>query len=324
MIPSFDEKLACLEKIFGRFTLMGNKRNAEFWCPVCASKDKGRRKLSIRIEDGAFNCWVCATKGMHPIFLVRKFHDKRNVDLLLQHYPDSRPSSRREAVDERPKPRLMDDFTLLALVENSREPDVRACLRYVLGRGLSIDDCWRYRLGFSRKFGWSRRVIVPSFDREGELNYYTGRAVDSGAHLRYNTVEADRSNVIFNEIDVDWSMQLVLCEGPFDALKCGDNAVPLLGNSLHEDSALFCSIVINSTPVVLALDSDMRRRTLQLIEKLNQYGITSSVVDLGGKKDPGEMSKHEFAEARSRAARIEWGSSMKERLQSASRTRMRA
>lgn len=322
MLSSFDDKLACLTKIFGPGTLMGNRRNVEFRCPVCAPKERSKRKLSIRIDDGVVNCWVCGTKGMHPIFIVRKHFSRAEEDLLLQYYPLAR--ARRECIiDVRLKPKLMDDFALLALHSASRDPDVRACHRYVRARGLSSDDCWRYRLGFSRQHAWSRRVILPSFDATGELNYYTGRAIDASARLRYNTVEADRSKVIFNEIDIDWSRQLVVCEGPFDMLKCGDNAVPLLGNSLNEDSALFCSIVAHRTPIALALDSDMRRRTLQLVKQLESYNVNAAVVDLGGKKDPGEMSRDEFAAALSRAKPVEWRDSFLERLNRASSLSMR-
>lgn len=322
MSSSFDDKLACLTKIFGSGTLMGNRRNAEFRCPVCAPKERSKRKLSIRIDDGVVNCWVCGVKGMHPIFIVRKHFSRVEEDLLLQHYPLAR--ARQETiVDTRPKPRLMDDFKLLALRIDSRDPDVRACHRYVRERGLSLDDCWRYRLGFSRHHIWSRRVILPSFDAAGELNYYTGRAVDTSAHLRYNTVEADRSKIIFNEIDIDWSRQLVVCEGPFDMLKCGDNAVPLLGNSLNEESALFCSIVGHRTPIALALDSDMRRRTLQLVKQLQSYNVDVVVVDLDSRKDPGEMSRDEFSSALARAKPVEWRDSFLERLNKASSVSMR-
>lgn len=315
------ERINALIKIFGQGNLSGNSKNIEVWCPFCSDKNKSKRKLSIEIAHGFFNCWVCGQKGRHIATIVRKFFSRDDQIDLLKIYP--RVSTKLEITDVRPPPKLPADFKLLATA-TGHHPDLKACKRYILEtRGLTEEDLWYFKLGYSGEFEWTRRVIMPSFDAEGRLNYFTGRSVDPDVTLRYNTAEADRTQVIFNEINVNWSKRLVLCEGPFDSVKCGQNVVPLLGNSLNENSALFCNIVMHGTPIALALDSDMRKRTLELVRKLEQYMIDVVVVDLGKYKDPGDMTKVKFQAALKCAKPLQWDDIFLEKLARASKVSMR-
>ena len=144
---------------------------------------------------------------------------------------------------------LPKDFKLLAMSTASNDPDVKAVKRYCQARGLSQDDLWFFKIGTSDENRWRRRVIVPSFDVHGQLNYFVARAIDENRRPKYDNPDVDRVPIIFNEINVDWSKRVILCEGAFDAFKCGENAIPMLGSDLNEQSALFNAIVAHATPV---------------------------------------------------------------------------
>ena len=144
-----------------------------------------------------------------------------------------------------------------------------------------------------------------SFDANGELNFYTGRAIDPESWRKYMNSDAEKKSVVFNEINIDWTKELTLVEGPFDLTKCDENAVPLLGCSLSEDSLLFGRIYQNKTPIVLALDKDMEQREWQRLAKmLHYYDIPVRIIDLCEFKDVGEMSRRQFLQAK--AAAIPW------------------
>ena len=68
--------------------------------------------------------------------------------------------------------------------------------------------------------------------------------------------------IIFNELNIDWSKELTIVEGPLDLIKTNDNATCLLGSSLTEDMLLFQKIVANKTNIKLALDSDIFSKSL--------------------------------------------------------------
>lgn len=111
---------------------------------------------------------------------------------------------------------------------------------------------------------------------------------------KYMNPKAAKSKIIFNELYIDWDEDVVLTEGIFDAIVAGKNSIPILGSSLKETSKLFKSIIINDTPVYVALDKDAEKKASILIDNLVKYGIEVYKVDISPYNDVGEMSREEF------------------------------
>ena len=127
------------------------------------------------------------------------------------------------------------------------------------------------------------------------------RSIDPANKLKYLNAKVPKKSVIFNEINIDWSKELTIVEGPMDLIKCDPNATCLLGSHLSEEYALFQKIVKNSTPVLLALDPDMKLKTQEYAKKFSSYGVPVRVLGLGDFADVGEMSKNEFLTAKADA-----------------------
>jgi hypothetical protein len=70
---------------------------------------------------------------------------------------------------------------------------------------------------------------------------------------------------------------------------------------MSRKSALFQAIVRNKTPIILALDSDMPEKQHKWAKSLSEFDVEVKVLDLGGRKDVGEMTKEEFLHAKSQA-----------------------
>ena len=100
--------------------------------------------------------------------------------------------------------------------------------------------------------------------------------------------------MIFNEINIDWSRELTLVEGPFDLTKSNGNSACLLGSHLSKDSALFEKIARHRTPILLALDPDARKKSHDIAKLLNSYGVSIRTVDVPAGRDVGDMTKREF------------------------------
>ena len=115
-------------------------------------------------------------------------------------------------------------------------------------------------------------------------------------------------------------MPLVLCEGVFDMIKCGENSTPLLGSELNEMSLLFNKIVANRTPIILALDSDARKKMFKIYNKLIEYDIDVKVLDVI--TDPGDMSREDFREILPSAHILSWKDIVLERLNKAAQVNM--
>ena len=115
-----------------------------------------------------------------------------------------------------------------------------------------------WKMGYCTEGRYGGRIIVPSFNNSGDLNYFIARSY-VGHRMKYLNPPVSK-NVVFNELYVDWDEPVVIVEGVFDAITVGQNGIPILGSSLREESKLFQALVLNDTPVYLALDEDAEKK----------------------------------------------------------------
>jgi DNA primase len=171
--------------------------------------------------------------------------------------------------------------------------------RYLKERGITKADILKWKIGYCPVGEFASRIVVPSYNSEGDLNYYVARTYDNRKTKKYMNPNA-KKDIIFNELYVDWSTDVVIVEGVFDAIKAG-NAVPLLGSTLRENSKLFKQIVRNDSAIYLALDPDAERKTEKLINSLLKYDIEIYKIPIPLGKDVGDMSHEEFLECKKQA-----------------------
>jgi DNA primase len=171
--------------------------------------------------------------------------------------------------------------------------------KYLRERGISKQDIIQWKIGYCVSGEYSGRIIVPSFDEDGNLNYFIARSYD-GNWKKYMNPPASR-NIVFNDLMIDWTEDIVIVEGVFDAIKAGKNSIPLLGSRLREDSILFQKIVKYNPKVYLALDPDAEIKSANLIKKMLTYGVELYKVEITPYSDVGEMSKDQFLERKAAA-----------------------
>lgn len=301
---SVTEKVSILRQAFGAVDLSRDKINASVKCPKCGKSNSSKKKLVIRLDDGRFHCWVCGLKGRSLGILYKKYAPSRIEDVkkLTGKSAKNLFNETVEEVEEEEKLTIPSGFRLLApLIGKARDPDIRSSLSYCKSRGLSTRDMWHYRIGTCTSGRFRRRVIIPSFDDEGKLNYYSGRTIDDDNGFKYVNASVPKVSVVFNDLNIDWSKELALVEGPLDLVKCNINSTCLLGSHLSFDSLLFRKIVTNQTPVVIALDPDAKKKSHEIAKMLSSYGISVRMANVPIDKDVGDMSKKEFLAVRSSA-----------------------
>lgn len=324
-VISIGEKARFIESAFGPGDLARNGKNISVRCPIpeCESrKVRTKRKLAIRLDDDANHCWVCGWKARSLLPLLYRYVGPDYVAKYREKYYSGPLRAASDSDVTSPAVRLPADFLPLATTRTD-DPDVRAAVRYVANRGLVERDLWFYRLGVSNEPRWRRRVIVPSFSANGNVNHFVARAIDPKRYPKYDGPDNVHSHeLVFNELHIDWSSPLVVCEGPFDLVKCGFNATCLLGSNLNEDSALFEAVLVHKTPILLALDDDMSKKIQRFSRKLAEYDISVSIVPMGKRHDPGEMTQQEFQAAAALAEPWSWHGMIATRLASV-QTRMR-
>ena len=172
-------------------------------------------------------------------------------------------------------------------------------LDYLRSRGLTKEDILNWKIGYATGGKYGGRIIIPSFNWDGNPNYFIARSF-VGHNRRYQNPPVGR-DIVFNELFIDWDEEVTLVEGVFDAIVAGANTIPILGSTLRENSRLFQQIVMNDTPVYIALDKDAETKRNWIIRSFLRYDIELYVVDTSGCDDIGSMSKEEFALRKSQA-----------------------
>jgi DNA primase len=179
-------------------------------------------------------------------------------------------------------------------------------------------------LGSSNVGNLRRRVIVPSFDANGETNYHVSRTIDpAGTYGKYVNADLNKIEIVFNELNIDWTQKLVLVEGPFDLMKCTMNATCLLGSTLSPKSLLFQKILEHETPIILMLDDEMQGKAQQLGKLLQSFNIPVSVVMFKSGHDPGEMTFDEVTEYVENAKSWTWNNFLSHKLSAAMNCRLK-
>lgn len=302
--------LEFITRIFGEGKTSNDGDNISVVCPLCKDKKSdfySKRKLAIRTSDHLTHCWVCGYKSKNILGLLNRTKASQTVvaEYLAKFATHDQLMSAETAVElphEQSKtfefPR---GFELLATADFENDSYARKILAYLEKRGCStLHELWYWKFGFVRfdeeneqTKAYYNRVIMPSFDANGNPNYYSGRSIGKSS-MKYLNPGCQRESVVFNEINIDWTQELTLVEGPFDLVKCGENATCVLGSTLSNEYLLFQNIVKHQTPVVLAFDADALEKTLKVAENLHEYGVDIRILTLpDSTKDIGDLSKEE-------------------------------
>ena len=273
--------------------ILGNSYNTRdellFYCPFCKHH---KRKLSINLDKSVFKCWVCDTKGGIS-YLVRHFgsiDDRHQWELLNQEIDMSSAETMFEekATTDKQIIKLPKEF--LCLARKDLPYSAKEALAYLMSRGISTTDILYYKMGYCDAGKYRNRIIIPSFDKNGDCNYFSARTYGND-WLKYKNPPAAK-NIIFNDLLVDWDSPITLVEGAFDAIKI-KNSIPILGSTLSENTKLFKKIVIKQSKVYLGLDKDALSKSLQMIFSMLEYGIEVYFLDTTKIDDIGSITKFE-------------------------------
>ena len=277
-----------------------------YHCPKC---NHHKKKLSVNLDKDKFKCWVCEYSGSSIYRLVRRlgnfkqqnewqqFLGDKLVDLSSfdQVFTEALNWGAKKQEEKQVIP-LPAEF--VSLTSKNLPKSAYPAIKFLAQRGLSTEDVLKWKVGFCETGEYANRVVFPSFDEQGSVNYFVARAYDN-SWKKYTNPPAKR-NIIFNELYIDWKSDLSLVEGVFDAVVAG-NAVPILGSTLRADSRLFKQIVQHDTPVYVAMDADAEKKAMNLIKKLLTFDIELYKVDISPYSDVGEMSRGEYLERKKAA-----------------------
>ena len=293
------------EKIL--FDVLGNYKRLSneilFFCPDC---NHHKLKLSVNIDKNAFKCWVCDYRGRNIRRLIRRcgnYTQLNKWDEITNRIDYNKfEDIFNEKEEKEPLQKLDMPEGFHSLCAKNKSYAAMRSYKYLINRGLTDMDILRWKIGYCSKGEYKNRIVVPSFDDDGDINYFVARSY-TGDSYKYKNPKASK-NIVFNELFVDWDSDLVLVEGVFDAIIAG-NSVPVLGSTVRSDSKLIKKIVYHDTPVYLAFDDDAQKKENKVIRMLSRYDIELYKIDTSGYEDVGSMPRDVFIDRKNKSSFID-------------------
>jgi DNA primase len=126
------------------------------------------------------------------------------------------------------------------------------------------------------------RIIVPSFNTEGVMNYFIARAWVS-KKMKYKNPTVPKDEIIFNEGLIDWNKDIYVCEGAFDSFFL-DNPLVMLGKKMSD---LIFNTIYNKANgnIIICLDEDAWTDALKLYHTLNGGRLYNKIKIIKPPKD---------------------------------------
>ena len=270
----------------GKRTARGNQA---YNCPFCHHH---KPKLEINFTENKkginlWQCWVCGKKGktIRTLFKQLKVSSQyfQELSKLVKNVYNDKEVVVEEKVLELPKE--------LKKFSNNKDIIAKHAYAYLKKRNITVQDICKYNIGYCDYGRYSNMVIIPSYDNNGKLNYFTARSFEKDPYIKYRNPDASRDIIPF-ELFINWDLPIILCEGPFDAMAIKRNAIPLFGKNI-QPSLMKKLVESKVEKIYIALDDDAMSQALKFCEQLLNVGKEVYLVELQG-KDPSELGFEKF------------------------------
>lgn len=260
-----------------------------FYCPFCHHH---KQKLQINLKTQKWHCWVCNSGGKKISYLLRKLDvDRNTIKRVKDCYGDSDYVSEKQDTETKVYIGLPKEFESLLVEPKGFNPEYKQAIAYLSRRGINIKHIAKYNIGYCLTGLYAKRIIVPSYDSDGRLNYFISRSYYEDTKMKYKNPPISK-NVICFDSQINWKLPIVLCEGVFDSISIRRNAIPLLGK--FPSKKLVEKIFTESVKeIYMALDMDALEDAIKVAEYFRKQGICVKMIYLKD-KDPSEMGYDAF------------------------------
>lgn len=338
-LEAFD--IATFVRRHGGYKESASKHSLEYLvtCPACGS-DRCRWRHGRSEREGTFAkkwvCWGCGRSGnsIDLIAALEKTDVVGAMDIVIDGYVGGDAITTLKPVQLAPAKAKVEKLPTIPWPQGvdqiANVPMHAKALAYIAGRGLDLATAQQWGLGVGR-FGRLADYIVFPVYMDGGLVYWQGRAlwdppppppgldaaqrkawtkawvretqyqksrnpIDLGSH-------ASAAQALLNFDRARMSPHVVICEGPFDAIKVGDHAIALLGKVAQQDKIeRILRMRAQRYTIYLDRGEQERKRAELLANELYQYAPTYIATPPEG-YDPGALSRDQNAWVVDRAER---------------------
>ena len=289
-----------IERIFGDVRGYLETEQIQVNCPKCQEREglsepDDRYNLEINTGKRIFRCWKCD----NPKFsgglkrLVRTYGAHFDYELYVDYAGDDFYYDSTKDDDEPVFVSLPSEFISFKKMNEYDTLHVQAYQYMIVERKISREILFKYNVGFCIEGKYGGRIVIPSYNEVGELNYFLTRAFVRGMKPPYLNPKADKDKIIFNEGLINWDSTVYIVEGIFEVFSFPINSVPMLGKTIS--NAMFMKLNERKPPVVILLDPDAFTNAIEMFQKLQGiyvgYEDKLRIVELPGKNDLDEIRR---------------------------------
>jgi len=262
--------LQLLESVLGKGKPTSGDNIAFFSPFVSHYKPKLEVNLNTSTDgQNPWHCWISDKKGRSIASLFKQLkvpketYEKLKRIIEVTRYRDTESSSKVYSLQ------LPEEYRPLWITKNT--PDYKNAIYYLKQRGITIFDIIRYRIGYAESGLYSGKIIIPSYDCNGQLNYFVSRAFYKDDLQKHKNPQVSKDIIGF-EMLINWNEPIILCEGAFDAITIKRNAIPLFGKIIQP--TLQKKIIEERVKdIYICLDSDAIQNALNISEKFMSEGL---------------------------------------------------
>lgn len=250
----------------------------------CVFCNHYKKKLEVNIETQNWHCWVCHARGNSIRSLFRKL--RVNTFFYSELYKITKGVDYKKFKNDEAEESLNLPNEFLSLSSPSKSLEFGNAISYLRNRSIMRDDILRYNIGYCENGEYRQRIIIPSYDKNGNINFFTARSYYPSNHFKYMLPPWSK-DIIGNELFINWNEPITLVEGSMDAIAVKKNAIPLFGTTMSK--SLKGAFIENGVERVnIVLDNDALKKAIQIhdfIESLKADEINVHLIKLED-KDP--------------------------------------
>jgi hypothetical protein len=311
-----------LNAIMGEGTPHNTSRGLQYSynCPICHDY---KQRFFVHTTRKVVKCHNCDYANSVITFLADYFGISWNDALkIYREYdgyeivlPDSIQDEIYQRLMEKPDIQVQKHIYPLPeefiLVEEAKGKTGRKVIDYLRSRGVTLDTCQRYFIGYCEEGHYANRIIMPDFE-QGELIYWQARTILPTPtnkamkrlfrkvlnpsldewQIEQGMIAVDKSEVVSN---IDFILEqgmAVLCEGKMDSYTIGDIGGCLHGKVLSD--AQFMKLVTNKDKIqsiAVMLDGDALKNAVVIADRLYKHFDEVLICKLPSDQDPNQMGR---------------------------------
>ena len=281
----------------------------QFGCPRCiqnyGENEIHKHNLEVNLKKNVFQCWKCSNtdddmkgsigkliKMYGSVYLYKQFKN------IIEEYK----ASSMYFLDALDGNNIQVEQTIY-LPKSFKKVDLKKCenkkvIDYLNKRNITQTIIDTFNIGYTSydevDWSWRNRIIIPSYDVYGDLNYFVGRDFTGKSKLKYKNCNINKKNIVFQEHLINYDSNIILVEGAIDCLfgPVG-RTISLLGKTLTKDCLLYQNLYkkCNGT-ITICLDADTNINETKRIYTLLNFGRLKGkirYIRLKNEKDFGEL-----------------------------------